>query len=203
MKRFNLPPLPYSYDALEPVISKRIMELHHDKHHAAYVKGANAALEKLDKYAKGELEIDVRAVMRDLSFHLNGHILHTLFWPNLAPPSDDNKPGGRIGDLIDKQFGSFENFKKVFTTASNTLEGVGWAILYVDPEDNLYILQVEKHNLNHPASLVPILVSDLWEHSYYLQYENRRAEYVENFWKVINWDEVEKRLEKKEPVNPP
>jgi len=203
MARYNLPPLPYKYDELEPVIAKRIMELHHDKHHAGYVKGANAALEKLEKFAKGEVEIDVRAVLRDYSFHLNGHILHTLFWPNLKAPEEENKPGGKIGDLIDNQFGGFENFKKVFTKASNTLEGVGWTILYIDPEDNLYIMQVEKHNLNHPAGLIPILVSDLWEHSYYLQYENRRAEYVENFWKVINWEEVDRRAEKKTPPTPP
>lgn len=189
-----MPPLPYGYDALEPVISKRIMELHHDKHHAAYVKGANAAAEKLEKARRGEAEIDVRAVLRDYSFNLNGHVLHSIFWPNMRPPVENNKPGGRVADLIEKQFGSFNAFQKEFGDAAKTVEGVGWAILAVDEEQNLYVVQVEKHNLMHVAGLKPILVLDVWEHAYYLQYENRRAEYVDNWWKVVNWDDVEKRL---------
>lgn len=196
MKRFTLPPLPYKYDALEPVISKRIMELHHDIHHNGYVKGANTAMEKLEKYSKGELEIDVKAVLRDLSFHLNGHLLHTIFWPVMRPPEENNRSGGRIGDLIDGQFGGFENFKKVFGSAAKKVEGVGWAVLYADADDNLYILQIEKHNLMHIPNMKILLVIDVWEHAYYLQYENRRAEYVDNWWKVVNWDEVEKLLEK-------
>jgi Fe-Mn family superoxide dismutase len=193
-KRFELPPLPYAYDALEPVISRQIMELHHDKHHAAYVKGANAALEKLEKARRGEAEIDVRAVLRDLSFHMNGHLLHAIFWPNMRSPQENNTPGGRIGDLIDQQFGSFEAFKKEFTQAANTVEGVGWAILAADGGGNLYVVQVEKHNLMHIAGFKPLLVLDVWEHAYYLDYKNARASYVENWWKVVNWDDVEGRL---------
>ena len=196
IKKIELPPLPYSYDALEPVISKKIMELHHDKHHAGYVKGANAALEKLEKFRKGEIEIPVRAVLRDLSFHMNGHILHTIFWPNMREPQDDNKPGGKIEDLIVKSFGSFEAFKKEFGQAAKTVEGVGWAILAVDNDENLYVTQIEKHNLMHIASLKPILVLDVWEHAYYLDYLNDRGSYVNNWWKVVNWDDVEKRIDK-------
>jgi len=196
VKKVELPPLPYSYDALEPVISKKIMELHHDRHHLGYVKGANAALEKLEKFRKGEIEIPIRAVLRDLSFHMNGHILHSIFWPNMRAPQDDNKPGGKIEDLIIKTFGSFEAFQKEFSQAAKTVEGVGWAILAVDKEENLYVTQIEKHNLMHIASLKPILVIDVWEHAYYLDYLNDRGSYVNNWWKVVNWDDVERRIEK-------
>ena len=193
--KVELPPLPYAYNALEPVISARIMELHHDKHHAGYVKGANAAFEKLEKARKGELEINTREVLRDLSFHLNGHILHSIFWKNLKPPEENNTPGGKIADLIDKSFGSFEAFKKEFSATAKSVEGVGWAVLYSCPhKEHLIISGIEKHNLMHIAGYKPILVLDVWEHAYYLQYENRRGEYVDNFFKIINWDDVESRL---------
>jgi Fe-Mn family superoxide dismutase len=196
-KRYELPPLPYKYDALEPYIIKEIMELHHKKHHNAYVVGANAALEKLEKHLKGEIQVDVRAVLRDFSFNYAGHIMHTIFWPNMAPPGKGGgTPGGRVADLINSQFGSFEKFKQLFSQAAKTVEGVGWAILAVDPLTlELRILQIEKHNLFMTAGLVPILVIDVWEHAYYLQYKNDRASYVENWWNVVNWDDVEKRLE--------
>jgi|Deesub1362B_J571_1020462.scaffolds.fasta_scaffold00005_263 Fe-Mn family superoxide dismutase len=196
LKKIELPPLPYKYNALEPVISQKIMELHHDKHHLAYVKGANTALEKLVKARKGELEIDVKALLRDLSFHMNGHLLHSLFWNNMQPPQDDNLPGGLVGDLINKSFGSFEAFKREFSGAAKTVEGVGWAILAVDDEDNLYVVQIEKHNLMHIATLKPLLVLDVWEHAYYLDYLNNRARYVEEWWKVVNWDDVDKNLQR-------
>jgi Fe-Mn family superoxide dismutase len=192
--KIELPPLPYKYNALEPVISQKIMELHHDKHHKSYVDGANAALEKLEKYRKGEIEIDVRATLRDLSFHMNGHVLHSIFWPNMKPPEENNKPGGKIADLINKVFGSFESFKKEFSNAAKSVEGSGWAILVKDEKDNLYVFQIEKHNLMHIAGFKPLLVLDVWEHAYYLDYLNDRGKYVDNWWKVVNWDDVEKRL---------
>jgi Fe-Mn family superoxide dismutase len=174
------------------------MELHHDKHHKSYVDGANAALEKLDKFRKGEIEIDIRATLRDLSFHMNGHVLHSIFWPNMKPPEENNKPGGKIADLINQNFGSFEAFKKEFGNAAKTVEGSGWAILVKDNEDNLYVIQVEKHNLMHIAGFKPLLVLDVWEHAYYLDYLNDRGKYVDSWWKVVNWDDVEKRLQKGE-----
>jgi Fe-Mn family superoxide dismutase len=198
IKKLELPPLPYNYDALEPIISKKVMELHHDKHHKSYVDGANAALEKLDKFRKGEIEIDIRATLRDLSFHMNGHVLHSIFWPNMKPPEENNKPGGKIADLINQNFGSFEAFKKEFGNAAKTVEGSGWAILVKDNEDNLYVIQVEKHNLMHIAGFKPLLVLDVWEHAYYLDYLNDRGKYVDSWWKVVNWDDVEKRLQKGE-----
>ncbi len=197
-KRYELPPLPYAYNALEPYISEEIMRLHHDKHHLSYVNGANAALEKLEKYRKGEMQIDVRAVLRDLSFHFNGHILHSIFWPNMAPQGKGGgKPGGYLADYIARDFGGFDAFKKEFSDTAKTVEGVGWAVLYYDTlNDQLLILGVEKHNLMHAANLSVLLALDVWEHAYYLQYKNDRASYVDNWWNVVNWDDVEARLRK-------
>ena len=194
-KRYELPPLPYKYDALEPHISAKIMELHHSKHHKTYVDGANKALDLLDRAKKGE-EIDVKAVMRDLSFHVGGHVLHSIFWPNMSP-NGGGKPGGRIADYIDREFGSFEAFQNIFTKAANTVEGVGWAVLAYDPlRDTLVVHQVEKHNLLHLQGHTPLLVIDVWEHAYYLQYLNVRPNYVKAWWNVVIWDDVDKRLER-------
>jgi Fe-Mn family superoxide dismutase len=198
VKRYELPQLPYAYNALEPYIIEEIMRLHHTKHHQAYVNGANAALEKIEKAAKGEIQIDVRAVLRDLSFNLDGHKLHSIFWPNMAPPGKGGgKPGGAIADKINAEFGSFENFKKLFSDAAKTVEGVGWALLLYDPEiDRLVLTQIEKQNLMHLAELPILLAIDVWEHAYYLQYKNDRASYVDNWWNVVNWDDVEQRFNK-------
>jgi Fe-Mn family superoxide dismutase len=198
VKRYELPQLPYAYNALEPYIIEEIMRLHHTKHHQAYVNGANAALEKIEKAAKGEIQIDVRAVLRDLSFNLDGHKLHSIFWPNMAPPGKGGgKPGGAIADKINAEFGSFENFKKLFSDAAKTVEGVGWALLLYDPEaDRLVLTQIEKQNLMHLAELPILLAIDVWEHAYYLQYKNDRASYVDNWWNVVNWDDVEQRFSK-------
>ncbi|MCS7095358.1 MAG: superoxide dismutase [Thaumarchaeota archaeon] len=196
MKKYELPQLPYAYNALEPYVIEEIMRLHHTKHHQAYVNGANAALEKIEKHSKGEAQIDVRAVLRDLSFNLDGHRLHSIFWPNMAPSGKGGgKPGGSIADRINQEFGSFENFKKLFSDAAKTVEGAGWALLLYDPEtDRLVLTQVEKQNLMHLAELQILLSLDVWEHAYYLQYKNDRATYVDNWWNVVNWDDVEKRF---------
>jgi superoxide dismutase, Fe-Mn family len=193
MQQFSLNPLPYSYKALEPVISKQIMELHHDKHHLAYVNGANAALEKLDKSRKGEIEINTREVLRDLSFNANGAILHEIFWKNLRKPTKDNKAGGILLSQINKDFESFGAFQKEFTAAATSVEGSGWAVLWNTP-DGLLVGQLEKHNLLGINGAMPILVLDVWEHAYYLQYWNNRVAYVEAWWQVVNWDQVEKSL---------
>ncbi len=197
MKKLELPKLPYSYDALEPVISEEIMRLHHDKHHQGYVNKANAALEKLEKFRREGLDIDVRATLRDLSFNLNGHILHSIFWPNMEPPTEDNTPGGVVADKIDEFFGGFESFKKEFSMASKSVEGVGWGLLVWDSSnEQLLVVQVEKHNLAHISNSSVLLALDVWEHAYYLQYKNERGKYVDNWWKVVNWDDVDKRLSK-------
>ncbi len=198
MKKYELPPLPYSYEALEPYISREIMTLHHTKHHQAYVTGANAALERLEKQRKGENPENVRGILRDLSFNLSGHKLHAVFWPNMAPAGKGGgAPGGRLADQINRDFGSFEAFKKQFSDAAKNVEAVGWAILTYDAEsDTLLIYQVEKQNFMHPPDLPLILTLDVWEHAYYLQYKNDRASYVDNWWNVVNWDDAEKRFAK-------
>ena len=197
-KTYTLPPLPYAYEALEPHISKQIMTLHHDKHHKAYVTGANAAMDKLDKARKGEMQIDVRAVIRDFSFNADGHILHSLFWPNMAPPGKGGgTPGGKLADRINQDFGGFDKFKAQFSEAFKTIEGSGWAMLIYEPtSDQLIISQIEKHNLNHIAQSEVILCSDGWEHAFYLQYLNDKAKYGEAWWNVVNWSEADARLGK-------
>lgn len=195
-KKYELPQLPYGYSALEPHISEEIMKLHHDKHHAGYVNGANAALEKLEKARNGEIQIDMRAVLRDYSFNFGGHILHSVFWPNMAPPGKGGgTPGGKIADKINKNFGSFDKFKAQFSDAAKTVEGSGWALLLYDSQiDQLVLTQIEKQNFMHLPELKILLGVDVWEHAYYLQYKNDRGKYVESWWNVINWDDVDKRF---------
>lgn len=192
--KYELPELPYSYKELAPIISEEIMTLHHTKHHQAYVTGANAALEKLEKARKGEVEIDIRAVLRDLSFNVNGHILHSVFWQNMRAPQENNIPVGFVNELIENSFGDFEAFKTQFSAAAKAVEGSGWAVVMADNDKNLFILQIEKQNMMAIAGLIPILTLDVWEHAYYLDYKNDRASYVEAWWKLVNWDDVTKRL---------
>jgi Fe-Mn family superoxide dismutase len=188
--RYELKPLPYSYDALSPVISVDIMKLHHDIHHLAYVNGANLALDMLDKGRAGET-INMKAVMRDLSFNLNGHLMHELFWDIMRAPVVDNKPSDKFIKLIVDSFGSFENFKKEFGNAAKTVEGSGWAVLYTDLRGDLFVGQLEKHNLLGINGMKVILALDVWEHAYYLDYKNDRATYVDKWWDIVNWDKVE------------
>ena len=197
-RRYTLPSLPYGYEDLEPHISGEIMRLHHQRHHKSYVDGANRALEKLEKHLAGEAEVDVRAVLRDFSFNYAGHYMHSIFWPNMAPEGKGGgTPGGELEDAIDRAFGGFQAFRALFTRAAATVEGVGWAVLAVDPlTGEPRILQVEKHNLLMTAGLEPILVIDVWEHAYYLQYKNNRAAYIEAWWNVVNWDDVQERYKK-------
>ena len=194
MKRYELPKLDYTYDALEPVISSKIMQLHHSKHHAGYVNNANIAIEKLQKHANGDTSIDVASTIKSLSFNLNGHLMHEIFWKNMRPVRENNMPSNKILSALNKNFGSFDAFKKQFEIAANSVEGSGWAVLASDDEQNLFVIQVEKHNLMHLAGFKPILVLDVWEHAFYLQYENRKTEFVSNFWKIVNWDDVNSRL---------
>jgi len=193
MSKFTLNPLPYAYEALEPVISKQIMELHHDKHHAAYVNGANAALEKLEKARAGEIEINTREVMRDLSFNANGAMMHDIFWRVMRSPTENNLPTGKALEVINRDYGSFEAFQKEFTAAAVSVEGSGWAVVWKTPE-GLVTGQLEKHNLMALNGCLPTLVLDVWEHAYYLQYLNNRAEYVKQWWQLVNWDEFSKQI---------
>jgi Fe-Mn family superoxide dismutase len=195
-KSFVLPKLPYDYKALAPYISEQQLMLHHDKHHLAYVNGANAIFDKLDKARKENTELDMKATLKELSFHVGGHLLHSIFWENLAPAGKGGgKPGGAIGDMIDKEFGSFERFKMEFTKAAASVEGSGWAALAVQEcVSRPVIMQIEKHNVNVYPSFQVLMVLDVWEHAYYLDYKNDRAKFVEAFWNLVNWDYVNKVL---------
>jgi len=200
-KRYELPPLPYKVDALEPHISKDIVDVHYNGHHKGYVNGANQFLERMEKVIKGELQpgqYDVQGLMRGLVFNINGHKLHALYWQNMAPAGKGGgKPGGLLADLIDKQFGSFERFKQVFTETANSLPGTGWTVLYYDTETgNLQIMTIENHFMNQIIELPVLLIVDEFEHAYYLQYKNKRADYINAWWNVVNWDDAENRLRK-------
>ncbi len=200
-KRYELPPLPYKVDALEPYISKDIVDVHYNGHHKGYVNGANQFLERMEKVIKGELQpgqYDVQGLMRGLVFNINGHKLHAIYWQNMAPAGKGGgKPGGLLADLINKQFGSFERFKQVLTETANSLPGTGWTVLYYDTETgNLQIMTIENHFMNQIIELPVLLIVDEFEHAYYLQYKNKRADYINAWWNVVNWDDAENRLRK-------
>lgn len=196
-KFYSLPELPYAYNALEPYISEAQLRLHHDKHHAAYVNGANALLERLDKARQAGTDVDMKATLKELSFNVGGHSLHSLFWANLAPAAKTTKePGGTLGAALKGEFGSFERFKKEFTAAASSAEGSGWGVLALCGKTRRPVLmQIEKHNVNVAPGERILMVLDVWEHAYYLDYKNERPKYVEAFWNIVNWDEVNKRLE--------
>lgn len=193
-KKYVLPELPYAYDALEPHISAEIMELHHSKHHQNYVNGANAALEKLEAARKdGSIAAVVTALSKDLAFNLGGYTNHSLFWENLGP-NGGGKPTGALAAAIDADFGSFEEFQKHFAAAALGLQGSGWAVLAYDKiGERLVIEQMTDQQGNLSIDLVPLLLLDMWEHAFYLQYKNVKADYVAAVWNVFNWDEVATR----------
>ncbi|HEX3815304.1 MAG TPA: superoxide dismutase [Mycobacteriales bacterium] len=196
MADYSLPDLPYDYSALEPHISGQIMELHHDKHHATYVAGANTALEKLaDARDKGDLTT-VNLHQKNLSFNLAGHVNHTVFWPNLSPDGGD-KPAGELGAAIDDGFGSFDAFQAHFAAAATGIQGSGWSILAWDTlGQKLLVVQLYDHQGNLSAGLYPLLMLDMWEHAFYLQYKNVKADYVKAWWNVVNWADVTERFTK-------
>ncbi len=198
-REYTLPPLPYAYDALEPHLDEQTMRIHHDMHHAGYVRGANKALKELARIREGQADPGlIKHWSRELAFHASGHTNHTLFWNAMAAP--DNGGGGRPdGDLagaIDRDFGSFEQFVAHFKVASAKVEGSGWGWLVYQPlSQKLLVLQGEKQQDVTIWGSIPLLGVDVWEHAYYLRYQNRRAEYIDGFMKVISWTEVARRFD--------
>ena len=196
-KGYTLPHLPYGYKALAPFISEVQLTLHHQKHHQAYVTGANSILEKLDKARKENADLDMKALLKELSFHLGGFRLHTLFWENLAPAGvgGGGIPKGALAAAINEEFGTFERFKKEFTQTASSVEGSGWAVLtYCMNTGRLMMMQVEKHNVNLIPGYRILMALDLWEHAYYLDYKNDRAKFIDAFWHLVNWDAVDARF---------
>ena len=191
---YELPELPYDYASLEPWISGQIMELHHDKHHATYVAGANTALEKMAEARESGEFGTVPMLEKNLAFNLGGHVNHSIFWKNLSPEGGD-KPEGELGAAIDDQFGSFDAFRSHFNAAATTIQGSGWAILAWDAlGKRLVIEQLYDQQSNAALSSQPLLMLDMWEHAFYLQYKNVKADYVKAFWNVVNWADVQQRF---------
>ena len=196
-KYYELPELPYPKNALEPYISEQQLTIHHDKHHQAYIDAANGIIKLFDESREKGTDFDIKAKAKELSFNVGGNQLHTLFWKNMGPASENGgEPKGKLAEYINKDFGSFERFKKEFSQAAISTEGSGWAVLAMCKNtDRLFILQYEKHNVNVAPKWTPLMVLDVWEHAYYLDYKNVRPDFVAAFWNIVNWDEVNKRLE--------
>jgi Fe-Mn family superoxide dismutase len=194
MAKYSLPDLPYDYAALEPHISATIMQLHHDKHHQTYVTGANTALEQMaEARATGNLA-NINKLQKDLAFNLGGHTNHSIFWTNLSPDGGD-KPTGELASAVDDFFGSFDAFQAQFTAAALGVQGSGWAGLFWDSiGQNLIIQQFFDQQGQIVAGTVPLLLLDVWEHAYYLDYKNVRADYVKAFWNIANWADVQQRF---------
>ena len=190
---YTLPDLPYDPAALEPHYSAEIVSLHHDKHHAAYVKGVNETLEKLAAARDEQDFSNLGTLEKSLAFHLSGHVLHSIFWTNMSPDGGD-KPDGELGTAIDQHFGTFDAFKAQLTEATTTIQGIGWGILSWEPSgQRLLVEQVYDHQGNVGSGAIPLLVIDAWEHAFYLQYKNVKADWVKAFWEIVNWPDVARR----------
>lgn len=195
MTKYSLPELTYDYAALEPSISARIMELHHSKHHAAYVAGANTALEQLEESRLKSDFASINKLQKDLAFHLSGHINHSIFWKNLAPSNED-RPTGELSAAINEFFGSFDALQSHFNAAAMGIQGSGWAFLAWDSlGKRLIIEQLYDQQSNVVTASIPLLMLDMWEHAFYLDYQNVKGDYVKAFWNIIDWSDVQKRFE--------
>ncbi len=192
--KYKLPELDYQYDSLEPYISKKTLRIHHSKHHQGYVNNSNEILKKIEDSRNKKENLNIKSMLKSLSFNIGGHILHSIFWKTISPDGG-GEPKGELIKKIKKDFGSFSKFKKEFSNAAKSVEGSGWAALaYCSEINKLLIMQIEKHNINVYPGLKILMVLDVWEHAYYLDYKNKRNEFVDAFWKIVNWKEIEKRL---------
>ncbi|MET0467509.1 MAG: superoxide dismutase [Aeromicrobium sp.] len=194
MAVYTLPDLPYDYGALDPHISGKIMELHHSKHHAAYVAGINQALEQLEEARDKNAFGNINLLEKNLAFHLGGHINHSIFWKNLSPEGGD-KPTGELAAAIDQDFGSYDAFRAQFEATALGLQGSGWAILTWDTlGQKLVVVQLFDQQNNIPATLIPITQLDMWEHAFYLDYLNVKGDYVKAWWNIVNWADAQERF---------
>jgi Fe-Mn family superoxide dismutase len=190
MRTYILPDLGYDYGALEPHISGRIMELHHGRHHAGYVKNVNQLLERLTEAGAAKDPGDIAALERSLAFNLSGHVLHSIFWRNLAPRGG-GRPEGDLAQALHEDFGGFDPFRRKLSAAAATLMGSGWAALAWEPVGRrLVVTQIYDHQSNTIQGTVPLMVLDGWEHAYYLQYENQKNAFFEAVWNLWNWEDI-------------
>jgi Fe-Mn family superoxide dismutase len=195
MAKYTLPDLSYDYGALEPFISGAIMHLHHDKHHAAYVNGANLALEAMEEARANNALGNINKLQKDLAFNLSGHINHGVFWKNLSPEGGD-KPTGELAAAIDEFFGSYDAFMAHFNASALGIQGSGWNILAWDTlGQKLIIEQLYDHQGNLAPASIPLLMLDMWEHAFYLDYQNVKADYVKAYWNIVSWPDVQARFE--------
>jgi Fe-Mn family superoxide dismutase len=193
MAVYTLPDLAYDYGALEPHINGQILELHHGKHHAAYVKGANDTLDRIAEARDAGDFTGIVGLEKTLAFNLSGHVLHTLYWANMTPDGGD-RPDGDLADAIIEHFGSFEAFHAQLSAATTLVQGSGWGVLSYEPiSARLIVEQVYDHHGNVAQSSTPLLAFDAWEHAYYLQYRNVRPDFVKAMWEVVNWPDVAAR----------
>ena len=193
--KFKLPPLGYAYDALEPAYSAELLELHYAGHHRAYVDGLNRSIEGLaEMRGQGDFA-RINQLQKDLAFHYSGHLLHSLFWRNLEP-NEGAPPSGQLESRIHSAFGSVDAFRRQFGAAGAALQGSGWVALTYDPmHEMLLIEQFHDHENRSAAGTVPLLVMDMWEHAYYLQYRNKKEKWIVAFWELVNWGDVARRLD--------
>ncbi|MEJ3652856.1 superoxide dismutase [Actinomycetes bacterium KLBMP 9759] len=195
MADYTLPDLPYDYSALSPHIAGEIMELHHSKHHQTYVNGLNSTLDQLAEARSTGSFGTVAGLEKSLAFNLGGHVNHSIFWTNLSPDGGD-KPTGALAAAIDEQFGSFDAFRAHFQANALAIQGSGWSVLGWDPLGRrLLVFQLYDQQANLPAAVVPLVLLDMWEHAFYLQYRNVKAEYVDAWWNVVNWADAQARFD--------
>jgi Fe-Mn family superoxide dismutase len=195
MAAYTLPELPYDYAALEPHYRADNLEVHHSKHHSAYVAGANTTLERLEEARQTDNYTGLVGLEKTLAFNVSGHVLHSMFWQNLAPDGG-GRPEGELAAAIDEHFGSFDAFRAQLTQAAVQVQGSGWGALAYEPlGGRLLVEQIYDHQGNLAHGAVPLLVIDVWEHAYYLQYRNLRADFVGAIWNIVNWPDVARRLE--------
>ncbi len=191
---YTLPELPYDPAALEPHYSAAIVELHHDKHHAAYVAGANATVDKLAAARDGDDFGSIVGLEKTLAFNVSGHVLHSVFWKNMSPDGGGS-PDGELAAAVEESFGSADKLRSQLGQATTTVQGSGWGVLAWEPlAGRLVVEQVYDHQGNVGNGSVPLLAIDAWEHAYYLQYKNVRADWVKAFWQIVNWDDVAQRF---------
>ena len=196
MTTYSLPDLRYDYGALEPHISGRIMELHHDRHHAGYVKGANGALDRLAEARHEGQYGQIAALEKALAFNLSGHVLHSIFWQNMTP-NGGGRPDGELAAAIDHDFGSFDHLREQMNAVAASIMGSGWSALVWEPlGEKLLVTQIHDHQSNVTQAGTPLLVLDAWEHAFYLQYQNRKTEFFDAVWNVWNWVDVAERFER-------
>ena len=194
MPVYTLPDLPYKSSDLEPNVVAEALELHHDMHHSAYVKGANAALDDMSQARESGNYSALNQLQKNLAFHLSGHVMHSIFW-RVMSPDGGGRPVGSLLKELDKAFGSVDAMREQLTQCALSIQGSGWASLAWEPmSQRLVIEQVHDHQGNIGNATVPILVLDMWEHAYYLQYRHDRLRWVNAFWEIVNWADAEHRL---------